>query len=122
MTRIEQIKALCEAATKGPWPYKYTGDGKRIIVGEGLIDGPNGYDVAEFYSDDCPSDEAESNAQFASASRELVPELIELVEEMAGALEAGNFTYLGGEYVFCAKPDAVKAALAKYKAFNSEVV
>jgi len=33
--------------TPGPWPWAFTGDGKRIVVGVGLVEGPNGYDVAE---------------------------------------------------------------------------
>lgn len=58
--------------TPGPWNYDQTGDGKRICVGIGLVDGPNGYDVAEVYSDDCDSDEALANARLIAAAPELL--------------------------------------------------
>ena len=58
--------------TRGPWPIKPTGDGKRIIVGEGLVEGPNGYEVAEVYSDDCDRDEAMANARLIGAAPDLL--------------------------------------------------
>ena len=63
--------------TRGPWPIKPTGDGKRIIVGEGLVEGPNGYEVAEVYSDDCDRDEAMANARLIAAA----PDLLELARQ-----------------------------------------
>lgn len=57
--------------TPGPWPMKNTGDGKRIIIGEGLVEGPNGYEVAEVYSDDCPREVAEANARLIAAAPDL---------------------------------------------------
>ena len=54
--------------TKGPWPIKPTGDFKRIVIGDGLVDGPGGYEVAEVYSDDCDRDEAMANAHLIAAA------------------------------------------------------
>lgn len=66
---------MTQRHTKGTWTYQYTGDGKRIIIGKGLVEGPNGYDVAEVYSDDCPRDEAEANARLISAAPDLLAAL-----------------------------------------------
>ncbi len=67
------------AWTPGPWPIEKTGDGKRILVGVGLIDGPRGYDVAEVYSDDCDWDEAEANAHLIAAAPELADATARLI-------------------------------------------
>lgn len=56
-----------EGWTKGPWPWAYTGDGKRIVIGDGLVEGPNGYAVAEVYSDDCPQEVAEASDRLIAA-------------------------------------------------------
>lgn len=56
------------SATPGPWPWEYTGDGKRIVIGAGLVEGPNGYEVAEVYSDDCPQNVAEANARLIASA------------------------------------------------------
>ena len=58
--------------TPGPWNYERSGDGKRISVGLGLVEGPNGYDVAEVYSDDCDGDVAMANARLIAASPDLL--------------------------------------------------
>lgn len=60
------------AFTPGPWPISETGDGKRIIIGDGLVEGPSGYEVAEVYSDDCPREVAQANALLISAAPELL--------------------------------------------------
>ena len=57
--------------TKGPWPIKPTGDFKRIVIGDGLVDGPGGYEVAEVYSDDCDRDEAMANAHLIAAAPDM---------------------------------------------------
>lgn len=54
---------------------EYTGDGKRIVIGEGLVEGPNGYEVAEVYSDDCPREVAEANARLIASAPELLAAL-----------------------------------------------
>lgn len=76
---LSAVLARLEKITKGPWPRKYTGDGKRIIVGDGLVEGPNGYEVAEVYSDDCDHETAEANGLGVS----LVPELIAVARAAA---------------------------------------
>ena len=63
------------AHTPGPWPIDFTGDDKRIIVGPGLVEGPNGYDVAEVYADDCDREEAEGNARVIAAAPDMVKAL-----------------------------------------------
>lgn len=63
--------------TPGPWPYECTGDGKRITIGKGLVEGPNGYEVAEVYSDDCDSEEVEANARLIASA----PSLLERLEK-----------------------------------------
>lgn len=60
--------------TPGPWDTR--DDDKRITVGVGLVDGPNGYDVAEVYNDDCDRDEAWANAHLIAAAPELYEALI----------------------------------------------
>ena len=77
---LVRIKNALKKATPGPWPIAKTGDGKRIIVGEGLVDGPNGYDVAEVYSDDCDSQEAMANAEIIAWFRNHGSELIARLE------------------------------------------
>ncbi len=73
-----------ERHTPGPWPWKYTGDGKRIVIGEGLVEGPGGYEVAEVYSDDCPAEVAEANARLIAAA----PDLLEALQRMHQAFNA----------------------------------
>jgi hypothetical protein len=62
----------------------YTGDGKRIIVGDGLVEGPGGYEVAEVYSDDCSQEVAEANARLIAAA----PDMKEALEAARSALDA----------------------------------
>ena len=72
--------------TKGPWPIKPTGDFKRIVIGDGLVDGPGGYEVAEVYSDDCDRDEAMANAHLIAAA----PDLYAALDGLLGLLDAGS--------------------------------
>ena len=69
--------------TKGPWPIKPTGDFKRIVIGDGLVDGPGGYEVAEVYSDDCDRDEAMANAHLIAAAPDLYAALDDLLAAYA---------------------------------------
>ena len=71
--------------TKGPWPIKPTGDFKRIVIGDGLVDGPGGYEVAEVYSDDCDRDEAMANAHLIAAAPDLYAALDNLETAATGA-------------------------------------
>ena len=87
--------------TKGPWPIKPTGDFKRIVIGDGLVDGPGGYEVAEVYSDDCDRDEALANAHLIAAA----PDLYAALDGLLGLLDAGSL-YEPQAY-------AARAALAK---------
>jgi hypothetical protein len=74
---ITELQELLEKATPASWSVCKTGDAKRIIVGEGCIEGPNGYDVAEFYSDDCDSEEAMANAKLTALFRQHGPEILD---------------------------------------------
>jgi len=65
--------------TPGPWPLSETGDGKRYVIGEGLVSGPKGYEVAEVYSDDCDPAEAIANARLIAAAPDLLAALERLV-------------------------------------------
>jgi hypothetical protein len=80
--------------TPGPWPYTRTGDGKRITIGAGLVEGPNGYEVAEVYSDDCDAAEAEANARLIAAAPDLLAALQWVMsahgEQLHDALAAAN--------------------------------
>ena len=68
--------------TPGPWPIKPTGDFKRIVIGDGLVDGPGGYEVAEVYSDDCDRDEAMANAHLIAAAPDLYAALVHAQQNM----------------------------------------
>lgn len=68
--------------TPGPWPITSTGDGKRYVIGEGLVDGPSGYEVAEVYSDDCDPGEALANANVISAAPEMLAGLDHYADRM----------------------------------------
>lgn len=76
-----------QAWTPGPWPLTRSGDGKRYVVGDGLVEADpgkaNGYEIAEVYSDDCDGDLAEANARLISAA----PELYEALEAEFADLE-----------------------------------
>ena len=72
--------------TPGPWPWQYTSDRKRIVIGAGLVEGPNGYEVAEVYSDDCPSEVAEANARLIAAA----PDLLEAVRAFVERFDSGQ--------------------------------
>ena len=91
--------------TKGPWDLR--DDDKRISVGIGLVEGPNGYDVAEVYNDDCDRDEAWANARLIAAA----PELLQCAERLA-ALDGGR-----GGRAFPTEEDCAfaRAVIAKAK-------
>ena len=85
---LEPLRDALAKATPGPWPIAYTGDRKRIIVGDGLVEGPNGYEVAEVYSDDCDRDEAEANATLISLARDALPDLLAEITRQREVIEA----------------------------------
>jgi hypothetical protein len=64
--------------TPGPWPVSRTGDGKRYVIGDGLVEGPGGYEVAEVYSDDCDPVVALANTNLIAAAPELYAALTDL--------------------------------------------
>lgn len=75
MTRIEEIKERIEAATDGPWEL-----GERITT---IIAGPH-----RTYIGECQSDpQGEANFQFITHSREDMPWLVKMVDEMIKHLE-----------------------------------
>lgn len=82
---ITEIEGLLEKATPGPWPAEPTRDYKRIIIGDGLVEGPHGYEVAEVYSDDCKYEEAEANANLIAAARNHLPALLSAAKRTAEA-------------------------------------
>lgn len=91
--RLEELKAVCKRATVGPWKFVHMGLSTHEIM---RMDVPDGYEypdvpdeiqssiglviVSGMFSD---SDEASANAEFIAASREAVPELIDLIESQS---------------------------------------
>lgn len=94
--------------TPGPWGRAYTGDGKRIVIGEGLVEGPNGYDVAEVYSDDCPREIAEANARLIAAA----PALLEALKGLLVFAEAAETKMLVGDEGCLWPVEFARAAIA----------
>lgn len=70
--------------TPGPWPISGDRYDKRITIGEGLVEGPHGYEVAEVYSDDCPRELALANAHLIAAAPELLAALEKARNTLAG--------------------------------------
>ena len=95
--------------TPGPWDYDPTGDDKRICVGIGLVDGPNGYDVAEVYSDDCDPDEALANARLIAAA----PDLLEALEGLLVFAEDAETKALVGDEGCLWPCEEARTAIAK---------
>lgn len=89
--------------TPGPWPVTRTGDGKRYIIGDGLIEGPGGYEVAEVYADDCDPAVALANANLIGAAPDLLRELINLRRRFHNCCLGGGSS---SEYVAGCTPDA----------------
>ena len=87
--------------TPGPWPWGFTGDGKRIVIGGGLVEGPNGYEVAEVYSDDCPQEVAEANARLIAEAPAMLAALRDVAAGRWGWLVDGDGS------------DTIKAILAR---------
>jgi hypothetical protein len=84
-----------------------TGDGKRIVIGNGLVEGPNGYEVAEVYSDDCPREVAEANARLIAAA----PDMLSVLRFLLAFYEPGQ-THLDTNAWKAAEASA-RAAVAK---------
>lgn len=86
---------MTAAHTPGPWPITETGDGKRFVIGEGLVGGPKGYEVAEVYSDDAPYEEAIANARVIAAAPDLLIACRHLVACQSGmpmtGIQAGQY-------------------------------
>jgi len=114
MTTPRMTDTACKW-TPGPWPWEYTGDGKRITIGYGLVEGPNGYEVAEVYSDDCPPEVAEANARLIAAA----PDLLEAMVGTAASLVAAiSLLERGGKSAKKAAPSdkMFDQMIADYKA------
>ena len=104
-----------EMFTPGPWDQEPTGDGKRICIGLGLFDGPNGYDVAEVYSDDVTEEtykEAKANAHLIAAAPDLYEALEVALEQAIGCFQ----NHYGEDPIGIPEPEYIqkaRAALAK---------
>lgn len=110
--RVKSIEYVAQEEkqmfTPGPWNQEKTGDGKRICIGLGLFDGPNGYDVAEVYCDDVTEEtiqEAYANANLIAAA----PDLYEALSDIVSSLVIHDLgpIYLTKEIIIA------RAALAK---------
>jgi len=83
----EQIRALCDAATDGEWHV--TKKKSRVVcnsIGKQVAKCP--LITKGFNGSDIPEQEAEANARFIAASRQIIPQLLDEVERLEGALEA----------------------------------
>lgn len=88
--RISELRALCDRATKAPWhdvdantrqlllPHR-TDDRYTARIAECPQWGTNGPGQTK--------EQAKANAAFIAASREALPALLDLVEELEGALQ-----------------------------------
>lgn len=80
--RIEQLKELCAKATPGPWNVDYS------YISPTYVRAENGHLITSSYVvNDETTMPYSHNTQLIAASRQAVPALIALVEEMARALE-----------------------------------
>jgi len=70
-------------ASHTPGPWNMVQEDKRIAIGVGLVEGPNGYDVAEVYNDDCPREVGEANARLIAAAPDLFDALRALADVFA---------------------------------------
>lgn len=107
--------------TPGPWPLKSTGDGKRILVGDGLVEGPGGYEVAEVYSDDCPSEVAWANAHLIAAAPDLLAALKDQLDSHWATWMAARAEVEGvalSKQLFEKEPDVIRArkTVARFEA------
>lgn len=93
MSRIDEIRARVEAATKGPWFLSYPGTSVRA---------PNGNYLAEYTTGE---DGGTEDAEFIAHAREDVPQLLSLLDravelldecriESHGAVHAGIAAFL----------------------------
>jgi len=105
----ENILEVDMTHTKGPWDTR--DDDKRITVGCGLVEGPNGYDVAEVYNDDCDRDEAWANARLIAAAPDLLDAITGAMDILSSAESNASGTpdwdYVGPRVA------AVRAAIAR---------
>ncbi len=78
---LEAIKALCAAATEGPWRYVYSKEYREHNV---IVRVDDYYedkeDTAYLFSEGCPTGKAD--AEFISSAREDVPALVAEVERL----------------------------------------
>jgi hypothetical protein len=98
--KLEELKALCEAATPGPWECSSNPQGS----GWGIV-GP------WFPHEDARAEEkSDANARFIAAAREAMPKLLKL----ADAVKHDSGYDADG---FCDTPDRIKAMRALWEAY-----
>ena len=98
--------------TPGPWPYEFTGDRKRIVIGKGLVEGPHGYEVAEVYSDDCPQEVALANARLIASAPDLF-EALAWIETYSSAARDSAEPNTTDRSIYNEIASRARAALAK---------
>jgi hypothetical protein len=109
MTAIEKLKAICDAATLGPWNYRNIKKiGPNVYITRGI-----GERLYLFDDDDrCPW--GEGTALFIAAARTALPALIEYVEALEGEREvAKQYAFTQGYASATAAVEAAKEALEK---------
>lgn len=83
MTTLTELKEIISGATKGPWKkdFRSSNGGKTVVVIGATSDFPVAYCKSVGMQYIC-----QDNAQFIAISRQALPALIEVAEEMAEAL------------------------------------
>jgi len=99
--------------TPGPW--NMVDEDKRIAIGVGLVEGPNGYDVAEVYNDDCPREVGEANARLIAAA----PDLLEALQEVCRPY--GMLDIVVSEHMHGSRGDDMLAVAKKVRAALAKV-
>lgn len=111
MTTIKELKELDAKATSAPW------EARRNICLCGGCEAGDIWRVDEIDGDCtvCKDVFDYHDHLLIAANRNALPDLIRVIELADGLINQGNFTYLGGEYVFCAKPEKIKELEEKIK-------
>jgi hypothetical protein len=81
--RIKKLRALAEAATRGPWHMRSGEDVAYVDV----IPGEAGICELPFYAIEEERGEAEADARFIAAARTALPEALDEIEKLRGLLE-----------------------------------
>ncbi len=101
MNNLEELKAICDAATPGPW-YAITINGTVWVAYDDVIESKKeGQQIQPTLCDMnsmIPVKQQEANARFASAARTEMPKLIERVRELENQVGLHSGELIGQEH------------------------